>query len=491
MNQRLFQWLALVTLGVTLGVMASGVARASAANLTPQAYLPLVERASSAADAVWSLVGNAGTNPAVNFVGTTDGTSLVIQPRAGNVGIGTTNPVSKLHIVSTEGQLPPRVEAAGNTFAAGWDFYRGSAGKGYVGVPPEGQDTAPGEMVLFGGSDTKASIWASRARGLTVDTTTNVGVGTDAPPNKLTVDVSSTAPVDSGITIQGATSSAGDLGLRISNTGGGGREWYLDSTSNGSGYGGGRLVVLAGVAGLPVMTLLGTGQVGIGETNPSGRLEVAGPDADAIFGLSTGANGTGVYGVASNGPSAYGVWGTSTSGYAGYFSGNVRVTGNLQKAGGSFKIDHPLDPANKYLSHSFVESPDMKNIYDGVVALEANGEAMVTMPDWFDALNQDFRYQLTAIGAPGPNLYIAEEVHDNHFKIAGGQPGMKVSWQVTGTRHDAWANAHRIPVEEDKRGAEQGSYLHPELFGQPQTKSVEWATHPELMQQLQAAKTQP
>ncbi|MFN8471478.1 MAG: hypothetical protein U0822_04605 [Anaerolineae bacterium] len=491
MNQRLFQWLALVTLGVTLGVMATGVARANAANLTPQAYLPLVERASSAADAAWSLFGNAGTNPAVNFVGTTDGASLILQPGLGNVGIGTKSPVSKLHVTSSDGALPPRLEATGNSFAAGWDFYRGATGKGYVGVPPEGQALAPNEMVLFGGSDTKASIWAGQARGLTVDTNTNVGVGTDAPSNKLTVDLGSGAAADSGVTIQGATATLGDLGLRIRNTAAGGREWYLDSTSNGSGYGGGRLVVLGGVGDVPVMTLLGNGRVGIGETTPAGRLEVAGPDTAAIYGMSTGANGTGLYGVASNGPAAYGVWGTSTSGYAGFFSGNVRVTGNLEKGGGSFKIDHPLDPANKYLSHSFVESPDMKNIYDGVVALDGSGEAVVTMPDWFDALNQDFRYQLTAIGAPGPNLYVAEEVHDNRFKIAGGKPGMKVSWQVTGTRHDAWANAHRIPVEEDKLGAEQGSYLHPELFGQPQTKSVEWATHPELMQQLQAANKQP
>ena len=65
----------------------------------------------------------------------------------------------------------------------------------------------------------------------------------------------------------------------------------------------------------------------------------------------------GVYGVASGG----------AVNYAGMFDGNVDVNGTLTKDAGSFKIDHPLDPANKYLSHSFVESPDMKNIYDGVV----------------------------------------------------------------------------------------------------------------------------
>jgi len=156
------------------------------------------------------------------------------------------------------------------------------------------------------------------------------------------------------------------------------------------------------------------------------------------------------------------------------------VNGTLTKQGGSFKIDHPLDPANKYLYHSFVESPDMKNIYDGVVNLDDQGEATVPLPEWFGKLNRDFRYQLTSIGAPGPNLYIAEEVTDNQFKIAGGAPGAKISWQVTGIRQDEWANAHRIPVEEEKEGVERGHYLHPELFGQPEQASIQWAHEPNM-----------
>jgi hypothetical protein len=178
------------------------------------------------------------------------------------------------------------------------------------------------------------------------------------------------------------------------------------------------------------------------------------------------------------------------SGIAAFFEGDVAVFGNLSKTGGSFKIDHPLDPANKYLYHSFVESPDMKNIYDGVVTLDANGETVVVLPDWFDALNRDFRYQLTSIGAPGPNLYISQEVSGNRFSIAGGQPGMKVSWQVTGTRQDAWANAHRIPVEEEKSAQERGYYIAPELFGQPAEKQITNARHPEMLRKHKAVLEQ-
>jgi trimeric autotransporter adhesin len=152
--------------------------------------------------------------------------------------------------------------------------------------------------------------------------------------------------------------------------------------------------------------------------------------------------------------------------------GDLFVSGNISKGSGSFKIDDPIDPAGKYLSHSFVESPDMMNIYNGSVVLDAGGRATIKMPTWFDALNQDFQYQLTAIGAPGPRLYVAREIHNNRFSIAGGKPGLKVSWQVTGIRHDAYANAHRIPTEEAKPASEQGHYLHPELFGASPEQAV-------------------
>jgi len=163
--------------------------------------------------------------------------------------------------------------------------------------------------------------------------------------------------------------------------------------------------------------------------------------------------------VGQSGPTSVQIYGGTQ------VNGNLSVTGTLSKASGSFKIDHPLDPANKYLYHSFVESPDMMNVYNGVIVLDAHGQAWVQLPDYFEALNQDFRYQLTAIGAPGPNLYVAKEVSGNRFRIAGGKPHAKVSWQVTGIRHDAYANANRIPNVVEKPGAERGTYLHPELFG--------------------------
>jgi hypothetical protein len=169
-----------------------------------------------------------------------------------------------------------------------------------------------------------------------------------------------------------------------------------------------------------------------------------------VVGSVASPDGIGVFGIASS--SAVGVYGlnTSTDGWAGFFDGDLAITGTLYKTAGAFRIDHPLDPEHKYLNHSFVESPDMMNIYNGMATLDENGQAWVELPDWFEALNMDFRYQLTPIGAGMPELHIADEIQDNHFRIAGGMAGLRVSWQVTGIRHDTYAEAHRIPVEEDK-----------------------------------------
>ncbi len=215
------------------------------------------------------------------------------------------------------------------------------------------------------------------------------------------------------------------------------------------------------------------GNVGLGiSPNSIVKLYVDTGNSYGIWSSTTATSGIGIVGIANAGTGAAGVYGASSEGFAGYFLGKVNVAGTLYKGGGAFKIDHPMDPTNKYLQHSFVESPDMMNVYNGNVALDANGEAWVTMPEWFEALNRDFRYQLTPLGAPGPNLYVAAKVSGNTFKIAGGVPGGEVSWQVTGIRQDAFANANRIVVEVDKPEDERGTFMHAEAFGQPAAASL-------------------
>ncbi len=135
--------------------------------------------------------------------------------------------------------------------------------------------------------------------------------------------------------------------------------------------------------------------------------------------------------------------------------GNLVVTGTVSKGGGSFRIDHPLDPENKYLYHSFVESPDMMNIYNGNTTTDERGEAIVVLPSYFDALNRDFRYQLTVIGQFAQAI-VGEEIKGNSFVIRTDKPGVKVSWQVTGIRKDKFANENRIQVEVKKTEQERG-----------------------------------
>jgi hypothetical protein len=246
-----------------------------------------------------------------------------------------------------------------------------------------------------------------------------------------------------------------------------------------------------------------------------GQTTGGGSGSSGVWGYSTSGGGTAVYGQ-DNGTSTYGsgvlastnvgtaleavsfgsgtgvaiqAWDPNAIGlHEGFYSptdsvlnGNVYVSGTLSKSGGSFKIDHPSDPANKYLSHSFVESPDMMNVYNGNIHTDAAGNATVKLPDWFETLNRDFRYQLTVIGQPA-QAWVASKVTNNRITIKTDKPNVEVSWQVTGIRQDAWANAHRIPVEEEKSEKERGFYLHPELHGQSAEKGVMWARYPEIMQ---------
>jgi hypothetical protein len=203
----------------------------------------------------------------------------------------------------------------------------------------------------------------------------------------------------------------------------------------------------------------------------AGRALYALTDGTTILGHSTRSSSSGK-GVAGTATAGSGIYGDSDTGYAGYFAAKVHVNGTLTKSGGSFRIDHPLDPANRTLSHSFVESPEMLNIYDGTVVTDEEGRAVVTLPAWFEALNRDYRYQLTVIGRFAQAI-VEREIESNSFAIRTNLGGTKVSWQVTGVRRDPWANANRIPVEEEKPEAERGLYLHPEVYGLDASMGVE------------------
>lgn len=271
----------------------------------------------------------------------------------------------------------------------------------------------------------------------------------------------------------GSASSSTSFGVYGVNPAGNGVKGQSESIYD-SGVWGNNVTSGYGVSGSAIN---GTGVWG---NSNSGGIGVKGTAAIAVWGDGNvavkGTSGANYgYGGAfySYGTYAYAVYGNcngSTGAKAGYFVGNVDVIGTLYKSAGSFKIDHPLDPENKYLIHSFVESDEMKNVYDGIATCDANGEAVVTFPKWFEALNDKFRYVLTAVGCSMPDLFIKEKVNNGQFVIAGGKEGCEVSWQVTGVRKDAFALANPMDVEVDKEDIFKGTYLHARAHGQDSEK---------------------
>ena len=202
-----------------------------------------------------------------------------------------------------------------------------------------------------------------------------------------------------------------------------------------------------GVFGYAVSTSGGRGVVGYNSAT-------AGTSVFGIWGQVDSPNGVAVYGTAPN------------NGVAGYFGGRVVVAGTLSKSAGSFKIDHPLDPARRYLVHAAIEGPEMMNVYSGNVTTDVRGEAWVELPEYFEALNRDYRYQLTAVGQFAQAI-VGQKVRDNRFLIRTDRPGVEISWQVTGVRNDAFARRHPLEVEPAKVGPERGRYLNPELYDEP------------------------
>ena len=394
----------------------------------------------AAAGTVWSLTGNAGTTPATNFLGTTDNQSLVFKTNntewmrldtSGRLGLGTTPSTGAPLTIRGTGASSEWLQLMDSSGVNQWHLNYSSGGLNFA-------ETGVTDYRLF------------------LEDGGDVGIGTDAPGAKLHVQQSSGSP-----TGYFENTGTGVYALRAS----------TNSTTGGARTG---YFLAAGTSG---------NTRAIYARNNSDSDNAA---AGEFFAAGTTGMMTGVWAeISGTHSSSAGIYSRnrSASGYAGWFvgntimQGNLNVNGTLTKNAGSFKIDHPLDPANKTLSHSFVESPDMMNVYNGNVVLDKNGEAWVQLADWFEALNKDYRYQLTCIGGFAP-VYIASEIKDNRFQIAGGQPGLKVSWQVTGIRRDPYAERYRIPVEENKPKEEQGTYRCPECYGLPNALGVNDARPP-------------
>ncbi|MDF3340917.1 hypothetical protein P3H80_26035 [Mycolicibacterium septicum] len=423
------------------------------------------------------------------------GTTVFIDPPAGVEGHGADGP-------GVVGRSPAGNGVVGESLQAPGILARSSTASGLLGVTFSPTDDSHG---VFGSSTTGGNgvtgfvggatgVIGSSIRGFGVRGTSgdNAGVmgisfadGGSAPgvfgTGDNTMGVLGTSSNGPGVYgVSQTTDAIAGLTYGVGVSGVSGLHVVADSTGSGvsghshSGTGvrgssddqvGVRGVSLSsdGTAGLTTGTGHGVSGVHF-STHPGG----------GVSGLSVIGNGVEGFTFADTrrNPDVAAVRGQSANGFAGLFVGRVRVTGFLSKSGGGFTVDHPADPANRYLSHSFVESPDMLNVYSGTVTTDRSGRARVKLPSYFEALNRDFRYQLTVIGTFSQAV-VAEEIKDNAFTIATDTGRVKVCWQVTGVRKDAWAEANRVTPEQRKPDAERGTYLHPELFGR---KAV--ALHP-------------
>lgn len=381
---------------------------------------------------------------------------------AGSLGIGTTSPSSKLTVAGVV-----------QSTTGGFKFPDGSVQT--TALKGGGLSSVSHDTTLTGSGTTASPLGVSQ----------NLVLGGSPGPAELTLNGFGTTLVVNDMCQDGSCGESAALGVV------GGDGDYGIQAYGGDADGGGTLGMAAGVftggngffPGFPAGDGIdSTGGFGNGGNGGNG-ITATGSDGSNIGCSGSGcpfmSGGAGI--LALSGQNSDGTYAD-----AGDFEGNVDVVGNLSKSGGSFKIDHPLDPANKYLYHSFVESPDMMNVYNGNIVTDGGGMATVTLPEWFEALNRDFRYQLTVIGGQFAQAIVASEMQNHEFTIRTDKPSVKVSWQVTGIRQDAWANAHRIPVEQDKAETERGYYIHPELYNEPPQKSIAYADHPQLMKQLEA-----
>lgn len=280
-------------------------------------------------------------------------------------------------------------------------------------------------------------------------------------------------------------------GVGETNDAGGAGLWGQNNNGTGSGNACG--VIGDGNYGVWGQTSYGQAGVFGLNTRTTGGHGVWGQGVNGVVGESVQINGYGVWGsnTATTDPGT-GVAGVGVTGVAGqstntslsygvysYDDGGIYnqldVGGNFYAGGTkSFRIDNPLDPKNKFLIHYSIESNEVMNVYRGSVQLDANGQAIVKLPDYFSAINKNFSYNLTPVGAPAPNLYIKQKIQNGEFVIAGGTANQEIDWVVYAERNDKYMQQHPEyrETQPEKTGRYKGKFVHPQVWGQPASKGI-------------------
>ncbi|MGB6035582.1 MAG: hypothetical protein WBG42_04895 [Cryomorphaceae bacterium] len=374
----------------------------------------------------WSLDGNAGTDPLTDYVGTSDATdfnistngaariSLLEDGRVGLTGNQFFDPIAGINVAAFSSGVNTAFGAS--TSGTGDAIYGGTFS---TGVGLRGLSSGSGDAIYGGTFSTGAGV-----RGI------SSGAGVGVVGNSL------------------ATSRAGEFSNLAENTTQ--TIFALQTAANtanttaaiwgeSSSTAGG--VFLADLQ--DNITVGATGQY-IGGGNF---------DAAGLFGFANSNTNWG-YGVIGQG-NWYGV----------YAVGDLGTTGIK-----TFCIDHPSEPDKKMLKHFSIESDEVLNVYRGNAQLNEDGSVEIVLPEYFKAINRNFSYHLTPVGASMPNLFVSDEINENTFTISGGVPNAKVSWMVQAERNDKYLqeNPKKREPEVQKKPEMQGKYLDPDSWNQPE-----------------------
>lgn len=386
----------------------------------------------------------------------------------GNVGIGTTTPNYLLEVagtLSTAGLRMPTGAGAGRVLtsdASGNASWQNSSG---FTLPYSGTGSLASDAA-FNVTNTNTAIDSTGIRGISTS------------PSNYTMGVWGQSDSLNGIGVFGwATNNGNQTNMGVygrSNSTNGIGVYGIAQATSGSGK--------AGVYGFSPNSgsgVYGTGPTGVyAHGNGNGvALRAYGGDNSyrGVDAVVYRADGMAVYAEAgSSGGINFGVYAHTSSqadGYGVYSSGRFAASGTK-----SFQIDHPLDPEHKLLNHYCTESSEPINAYSGVVRTDGSGYAWVELPDYVEAINKDYRYQLTVLDDTDNDGFvlakISKKLRDGRFQIRTSAPGIEVSWEIKGTRNDRFVQEYGAPIEVEKPKDWQGLFLMPQLYGQPAERAI-------------------